>query len=145
MQITPLKASDRADWEVLARGYKEFYKTPTSAAEFDAAWSRIIDPDGIYGLAARLDGEFVGIAHYLFHGSTWTTRACYLQDLYTIPAARGKGVATALINAVGEAARAQGATRYYWLTAQDNATARRLYDKVARFHGFIRYDVALDG
>ena len=32
------------------------------------------------------------------------------------------------------------ASRYYWQTKQDNARARALYDKVARFAGFIRYD-----
>ena len=29
--------------------------------------------------------------------------------------------------------------RYYWHTQEDNARARVLYDKVARFSGFIRY------
>ena len=42
------------------------------------------------------------------------------------------------------AARAQQATRYYWLTQDHNASARALYDKVAQFKGFIRYDYPLD-
>ena len=45
-----------------------------------------------------------------------------------------------LIEAVAAAARARGCPRFYWLTKQDNACARVLYDKVARFAGFIRYD-----
>ena len=45
-----------------------------------------------------------------------------------------------LIEAVAAAARARGCQRYYWLTKQDNVRARGLYDKVARFAGFIRYD-----
>jgi GNAT superfamily N-acetyltransferase len=65
---------------------------------------------------------------------------CYLQDLFTVPEARGRGVARALIAHVAEAARAAGARRYYWLTQEHNTTARALYDRVAAFHGFIRYD-----
>ena len=40
---------------------------------------------------------------------------------------------------MAEAARERGATRYYWHTQDTNATARLLYDRVARFSGFIRY------
>ena len=40
-------------------------------------------------------------------------------------------------------ARARKVTRLYWLTQENNLTARALYDKVAAFKGFIRYDLAL--
>lgn len=40
-------------------------------------------------------------------------------------------------------ARARGAPRLYWLTRTTNARARRLYDRVAQHHGFIRYDYAM--
>ena len=36
-------------------------------------------------------------------------------------------------------ARERGADRFYWHTQESNARARLLYDKVARFTGFIRY------
>ncbi len=86
----------------------------------------------------------MGIAHYLFHASAWAERVCYLQDLFVAPEARGKGAARALIEAVADAAREGGAARYYWLTQEHNATARALYDRVARFRGFIRYDYPID-
>ena len=57
--------------------------------------------------------------------------------------ARGRGAARALIEAVAAAARAGGAARYYWTTQDHNAVARALYDRVARFNGFIRYDYPL--
>jgi hypothetical protein len=50
-----------------------------------------------------------------------------------------------LIDAGARAARAREASRLYWTTKQDNGRARLLYDKVARFNGFIRYDCALGG
>jgi len=140
MQIAPLRPEDRARWDVLARGYKHFYATPTTDAQYDQAWRRLLAGDGVAGLGAHLDGQLVGIAHYLFHTAVWSPTVCYLQDLYTDPACRGRGVARALIDAVAAVARERGADRYYWQTKADNATARVLYDKVARHHGFVRYD-----
>jgi hypothetical protein len=49
-----------------------------------------------------------------------------------------------LIEAVADAARARGAASCYWLTREDNARARALYDRIARFKGFLRYDYPLD-
>ncbi|MCM5680885.1 GNAT family N-acetyltransferase [Schlegelella sp. S2-27] len=141
--ISPLSAEDRSSWEALARGYKAFYQTEVSAAEYDTAWGRLLEQDGVFGMGARADGVMVGIAHYLFHTSTWAPEICYLQDLFVSPQARGKGVARALIEAVAARARQAGAARYYWLTQEHNAAARALYDKVGKFNGFIRYDFPL--
>lgn len=143
MLIAPLTAADRRQWERLARGYKQFYNTPTTDAEFELAWNRLLNQDGVFGLGARVNGELVGMAHYLFHTSTWAATACYLQDLFTAPEARGKGVARALIEAVAEKAKAAGAARYYWLTQEHNAVARVLYNQVGKYNGFIRYDFQL--
>jgi GNAT superfamily N-acetyltransferase len=78
--------------------------------------------------------------HYIFHRSTWTVgNYCYLQDLFTAPEARGKGAGRALIEAVYERAKAAGASRVYWLTQEDNASARSLYDQVADYPGFVQY------
>lgn len=145
LTIAPFTAADRAGWEALARGYKAFYKTETRDDEYERAWQRLLAQDVVHGLGAWRtgDGALVGLSHHLFHTSTWTDSArshCYLQDLYTAPTARGQGVARALIAAVADAARAAGATRFYWLTQENNAVARVLYEQVAQYQGFIRYD-----
>jgi GNAT superfamily N-acetyltransferase len=138
--VSPLSPEDRAGWEPLARSYKAFYKTEAADSEYERAWDRLLAQDGVFGLGATVDGRLVGIAHYLFHTGTWTAKICYLQDLFVAPEARGQGVARALIDAVAAASRQAGATRYYWLTQEHNTVARMLYDKVARFNGFIRYE-----
>ena len=143
IRIAPLKPADREPWEVLARGYKAFYRTPTTDSEYETAWRRLMAQDRVYGLAAFADGKLVGIAHYLFHASAWAEQVCYLQDLFTAHAARGKGVGRALIEAVAAEASKRQCARYYWLTQDHNAVARALYDKVAKHAGFIRYDYAL--
>lgn len=146
--IAPLKPEDRPAWEELARGYKAFYRTPTADEQYEAVWRQLRDESsGFCGLGAYLDGKptgaLVGITHYLFHPQLWYGEACYLQDLFVAETARGKGAARALIERVAEIARSRGATRLYWTTQEDNARARLLYDKVARFNGFIRYDYPL--
>jgi GNAT superfamily N-acetyltransferase len=140
IDVQPLRPGDREAWLPLARAYKRFYETPTSDEEFDQAWSRLMAGADVHGLAAKEGGAMVGIAHYLFHASAWAPKVCYLQDLFTAPQARGRGVARALIATVADYARLRGATRYYWLTQDNNQTARALYDKVAQHKGFIRYD-----
>ncbi len=82
----------------------------------------------------------LGIAHYLFHRSTTRIEpVCYLQDLFTAPEARGRGVGRALIEGVYVQASSAGAKRVYWQTRESNAAARLLYDKVASHLGFIVY------
>ncbi|MDF9811192.1 GNAT family N-acetyltransferase [Streptomyces sp. SPB162] len=145
VEISPLRPWDRVKWEALARGYKAFYETVVPDAGYEETWQRLINGGELYGIAARLDGEVVGIAHYLFHANVWSAGACYLQDLFVDEAARGRGAARALIEQVADAARERGVPRLYWHTRQDNAQARALYDKIARHRGFICYDVVLDG
>jgi GNAT superfamily N-acetyltransferase len=138
--IAPLVASDYSEWLPLARAYKAFYETVLSDEEYMRAWQRLMAGDAVSGLGARVDGRLVGIVHALYHASTWAEQVCYLQDLFVDPVVRGRGVARALIEAVAANARRAGAARLYWTTQQHNATARTLYDKLASFNGFIRYD-----
>lgn len=141
--LAPLSAEDHADWLVLAHAYKDFYETTVPPEGYALAWDRLLRNDGIHALGAKVDGQLVGIAHYLFHTCVWQPKACYLEDLFVQPASRGHGVARALIDAVAAAARDAGATRCYWSTHETNRTARHLYDKVGRHRGFLRYDYLL--
>ena len=144
VEITPLRREDEQRWAELWRAYLAFYETTLPPEQFTDTWSRILHGTQIHGLAARREGAIVGITHYLFHATAWTTAPyCYLQDLYVDEAARGTGAGRALIEAVAERAREHGASRLYWLTQENNAVARRLYDNLARYGGFIRYEYPL--
>ena len=138
--VDTLRPEDYAAWQRLAQGYKTFYETELPESAYQQTWQRLLRGDGVFAFAARADGQMLGITHYLFHPSTWSADVCYLQDLFVDEAARGRGVARALIEQVARAARERGAPRLYWLTQQNNERARRLYDRVASHHGFIRYD-----
>lgn len=149
MNIRPVERRDYDRWLPLWDGYNAFYgrSGPTALpAEITAAtWSRFFDEnEPVHALVAEIDGELVAIAHYLFHRSTTALApVCYLQDLFTAQAARGKGAGKALISHVYERARSAGAGRVYWQTHQTNATARALYDTVAERSGFIVYRKSL--
>jgi GNAT superfamily N-acetyltransferase len=139
--IRPLLRTDRTQWEPLWQGYLAFYKTSVPTDVTNLTFARFFDEaEPMHALVAEREGEIVGIVHYIFHRSTWTKgRYCYLQDLFTREHARGAGVGRKLIEAVYERAKEQGASRVYWLTQEDNATARALYDKLADRPGFIQY------
>lgn len=143
LRIRRLEPGDHATWEQLFRAYHQFYQATVDDDVYPIAWSRILstEPGTHEGFAAvDRDGRMIGIAHALFHQSTWAkTGHVYLQDLFVDPAARGTGAGRALIEAVYEYADSLGAVRTYWLTHESNEVARRLYDGVAQASGFIQY------
>jgi GNAT superfamily N-acetyltransferase len=144
LDIRAPRAEDRERWESLFRAYMRFYGRDEPPAMYDRAWAEFERDERMHALLASLDGEVVGIAHYLVHANTSSPDVCYLQDLFTAEEARGCGVATALIEAVADRARARGCARVYWMTQETNTRARRVYDRVAEYRGFIRYQMTLE-
>jgi GNAT superfamily N-acetyltransferase len=140
IHITPIRLSERARWGELWSEYQRFYGIEIPAAVTESTWQRL-HSGRIQGLGARTSAdELVGIVHYLFHEDTWAKEpACYLQDLYVDPKARGTGCGRLLIEAVAKAAKAAGSNTPYWLTHESNAVARQLYDRLGKNHGFVQY------
>jgi GNAT superfamily N-acetyltransferase len=144
VQISFLTESDRACWDVLARGKDTYFEVERNDEDYERTWRRLLDEQQLRGIAARLDGRMVAIAHYLFHASVWYTGRCYLADLFVDAQARRRGIATAMIQWVAQDAKDHGFPGLYWNTLQD-APARALYDKVGTFHnGFIHYSYRRD-
>jgi GNAT superfamily N-acetyltransferase len=149
LTIRSIRRSDYEAWRPLWDGYNAFYERtgPTALPEevTQATWGRFFDPAGpVYAFVAEQSGQLLGLTHYLFHRSTSRLHGiCYLQDLFTVPAARGRGIGRLLIEAVYDAARAAGSSRVYWQTQTTNKAGRALYDKVAKHFGFIVYSYEL--
>lgn len=143
VRVRRLEARDRAAWLPLFKGYVAFYKATIADEVIEETWARLLSGKEGYhiGLVAVDERDIpIGIAHVLFHRSTWSpTWYCYLEDLFVEPGLRAKGVGRALIEATYKEADAKGATRTYWATQEFNYRARGLYDRLATKSPFVQY------
>jgi GNAT superfamily N-acetyltransferase len=129
------KVSEKNLHEVLPliRGYQEFYK----AAEISDSKNKNFfsqfgenNPSGCQFLY-RYNNKVVGFTTvYFTFSSTIAEKVGILNDLYTIPAMRGKGIGRKLIEHSQDFAKKNGAVRLQWITAPDNAQAQKLYDSM---------------
>jgi GNAT superfamily N-acetyltransferase len=145
LSIRPIALADYDQWFPLWEGYNAFYgrsgATALAAEITQTTWGRFFEAhEPVHAMVAECDGQLVGLAHYIFHRSTTAIGPnCYLQDLFTAQAARGKGVGRSLINKVYKQAELAGSSRVYWQTHETNHVAMRLYDQVAEHSGFVVY------
>ena len=140
VKIRPMVDDDRPAWSELWTAYLEFYDTELPAEVYDVQFTRLCAGRDFIGLVAENDSGLVGIAHCIIHDHGWRLeKVCYLQDLFAAPSARGSAVGRALIEAVYAMADARGAPHVYWLTEEDNDTARRLYDRIGTLTPFVKY------
>jgi GNAT superfamily N-acetyltransferase len=145
VQVRAVAREDFEPWLKLWDGYNAFYgrhgESALAREISNMTWSRFFDAyEPVNALVAELQGRLVGLVHYIFHRSTiLIAPTCYLQDLFTSEAARGRGVGNALIQAVYAKAAEAGSPRVYWMTHESNQTAIHLYDQVAERSGFIQY------
>jgi GNAT superfamily N-acetyltransferase len=103
-----------------------------------------VDPSvPVYAIVAQAgDGEVIGIANYVIHENTSTlTPACYLEDLFVEPSRRGTGAGKQMIDWLLAETKAQGWSRLYWHTKENNYRARGLYDRYGPHSGFVRYSI----
>lgn len=151
MQIATrsVRKDDLPAWLQLWEGYNAFYgrhgETALPSEVTRMTWSRFFDAyEPMHALVAEEAGTLVGLVHFLYHRSTTDIAPiCYLQDLFTAPEARGKGIGRALILRVYEHAKSAGAPEVYWQTHETNVVGMRLYDKVAAKSGFLVYSRAM--
>jgi GNAT superfamily N-acetyltransferase len=145
VEIRDVRPEDEATWRELWAAYLEFYEATLPDTVTDVTWARIMaDDDRFQAVVAESGGKVIGFANVVLHDFTWSDQpAGLLHDLFVKPDVRGGGAGRALIQHVIDRGRREGWNRVYWLTKEDNATARRLYDTFAPADGFIRYRVAL--
>jgi GNAT superfamily N-acetyltransferase len=141
MNIRKAHAQDYAQWLALWKGYQTFYKITIPDAVTQQTWARFLNPtEPMHCAIAEQDGVLAGIVHYIFHRSCWAAEDyVYLQDLFTAPEMRKKGVGRALIEHVYATSKTQGSSRVWWLTHETNTDAMHLYDKIADKSGFVQY------
>ena len=115
----------------LIRAYQTFYKVADISDERNAAFFAQFGESSPYGcqFIFRQAGEVVGFATvYFSFTSTITAKVAVLNDLFTLPNCRGKGIGRQLIEHCKNYAATRGAVRLQWVTAPDNEQAQKLYD-----------------
>lgn len=141
IKIALLSKTDYDFWLVLWQDYLSFYETALPLSIIEATWRNILDDNvAIYGFGAWERDVLVGFTHVVLHPNTWnTTDCCYLEDLYVSENVRGQGVGRALIEQVYAFANEKGCNRVYWVTQEDNTSARKLYDDIASLTDMVQY------
>lgn len=143
--VRALAADDRVRWQELYAGYCDFYSKPLTDERAEIVFGWLLDADHeLECIVAEHEGRIVGLAHFReFARPIAGGRAMFLDDLFTAPEARGTGAATTLIESLREIGTKRGLVMIRWLTAEDNVTAQRVYDKLAKKTNMLTYDLEL--
>jgi len=126
---------DLDDLLPLMRGYSDFYSVdPSDDALLALSRALIADPEteGVQFLARDgATGQALGFATvYWMWSTSRAARIGVMNDLFTAPEARGRGVGEALIQRCLSAVRDRGGAVLQWQTARDNTAAQALYKRV---------------
>jgi GNAT superfamily N-acetyltransferase len=138
MPIQALRA-DASHIEIIAPlfdAYRGFYLQPSNLPQSrDFIAERIARDESVIFLAMDSSGEALGFVQmFPTFSSIDAHRTWLLGDLFTTPAARGKGVGSLLMNTARDFARLSGAKGMTLETATDNFSAQRLYESL----GYVR-------
>lgn len=116
--------------------YRGFYGQSSNLPQSrDFIAERIARDESVIFYAEDASGEALGFVQmFPTFSSINAHRTWLLGDLFSAPAARGKGVATLLMNTARDYARLSGAKGMILETATDNHTAQRLYESL----GYVR-------
>ena len=143
--IRASRESDSLQWAELYRGYREFYRLAPDDQVVERVWGWVCDiRHEMNSLVAAVgpSGALVGLANYRrFSRPSTGTIGLYLDDLFSAPAERGRGVGRRLLGALSDIAASEGLSVVRWITAADNGRARRLYDEAAAATDWVTYDM----
>lgn len=138
-------ADDRADWEVLYRGFRDHYKIAENPEAIERVWKWITSPGApLEGRIARLRETGAAVAMMHFREVPRPFQAVmggYMDELFVAESARGTGVAEAMLDAL----RAIGTERNWrdvrWITSDSNARSCAFYDRVSKRTPFVTYEI----
>lgn len=146
IEIRPARIDEVEEFLPLMRAYCDFYESsPPDEGLLEMARTLITDPSQGATFVAREGGRAVGFATLDWKWSMLkAARLGYLEDLYVLPEARGRGIADALIDVCADRCRELGMPALQWLTQPHNERARSVYDRIgAEAETLVEYDLGL--
>ena len=137
-RLAPLLAAYAAEMRATLAGHEP--ATPEAQAALLAA-----HPAAEVLVAADASGTLVGFAVLFDLPEVVFARRCgMLDDLFVLPAARGQGIARALVGAAADLGRARGWSHLRWIVPEADAGAIALYERIASRADWRSYVIRLD-
>ena len=146
VEIRPAEPGEVEGLLPLMRAYCDFYEVnPADEGLLEMARALIADPEQGSLYVASEGGRLIGFAALGWKwASTRGARIGVMEDLFVDSAARGKGVADALIEVCADRCRERGAPVLEWVTAPDNRRAQAVYDRMgAEASSWLEYELEL--
>jgi ribosomal protein S18 acetylase RimI-like enzyme len=149
MHIRQATLDDLDSVAPLFDAYRQFYLQPPDLPLARAfLHARLAAGESLVYLAAEDEGTALGFVQlYPLFSSTAARpgRTWLLNDLYVVPAARGRGVGRHLMERARRLALDTGAVAIELATARTNATAQALYESLGyrRDEQFLHYSLEL--
>jgi len=145
-QIVPASIEHWRGWNRLFRAYASFCHVDQAERTLEIVWQWLLGSEHPLSGLIALDevGEPAGIAHYRTIPQSLTgNHSGFSDDLFVDSERRRQGVARALFTALAHIGRSRGWCSLSWMTAEDNARTRTLYDQVATKTVYLTYRMAL--
>jgi len=132
--IREIRLDDKKQWEVLYRGYADFYKVEMNDKILNTVWEWIHDKNhDVCGLVYEQDNKIIGLAHYRKMPSPLRGKYIgFLDDLFVEPKHRRKGVGEKIIKELNTISMRNNWNLVRWITRDDNTTAKSLYKKLSK-------------
>jgi len=132
--VREIKLSDKEEWEVLYRGYADFYKVEMKDEILKTVWSWLHDRNhDVKGIVYEYDNKVIGLAHYRRMPRPLRGKYIgFLDDIYVEPKYRGKKIGEKLIHQLKDISKKNNWDLIRWVTHNDNIRAKSLYDRIAK-------------
>jgi GNAT superfamily N-acetyltransferase len=142
-QIRTIQIKDKIQWQELYKDYAKFYKTEINNQILETVWNWLHDKNHVVeGLVYEIDGNIVGLAHYRKMPRPLKGQdICFLDDLFVNPDHRGQRIGEKILNELKKISKSKGWNLIRWITHNDNAKAKSLYDRVAKKTSWDLYEL----
>ena len=132
--IRKIKLDDKEEWEVLYRGYADFYKVEMNDKILNTVWEWIHDKNhDVSGLVYIQNNKIVGLAHYRRMPSPLRGKYIgFLDDLFVDPKHTRNGFGEQIIKELNEISKKNNWDLVRWITRDNNAIAKSLYEKLSK-------------
>ncbi len=142
-RIRPVEREDYLEWLNVYQVYAAYYGVELSEMGIANTWSWLMDIRHVMeGIVAESDGEVVGLAHFRAMPSPLRGQEIgFLDDVIVLPEYRSYGIGEGLLEYIRSHGAEAGWGVVRWITRDNNYSARRVYDRVAKRTNWVTYEM----